>query len=68
MDSNTDSLIHEEIENDKDKDNIIHKIIENIRENKNFSIKCKILKDKKEEKYNYMTINIHNINYLKYIE
>ena len=67
MDSNTDSLIHEEIENDKDKDNIIHKIIENIRENKNFSIKCKILKDKKEEKYNYMTINIHNINYIQFI-
>ena len=65
MNSNSDISFNEETESDKD--NLIIEILNHIKENKNFTIKCKIIKENKEKSLIFMTINIHNIDYLQFI-
>ena len=58
------NIINEE---DQEKGDLIHIIIDNIYKNKNVSIKCKILNDKKENDFIFMTINLYNIDYTQFV-
>ena len=55
------------IEEKEEKEDLIHTIIDNISKNKNASIKCKILNEKNENTFIFMTINLYNIDYTQFV-
>jgi len=66
MDDNDQDIIFEQNEKEEE-NNLINIIINNMAKYKNNIVKCKVLKEQKEQDFNYMTINLFNIDYSQFI-
>ena len=65
MDDDQD-IVFEQNEREEE-NNLINIIIKSMAKYKNNIVKCKVLKEQKEQDFNYMTINLFNIDYTQFI-